>query len=433
MPQHYYTEADEIDMEALLGHASGWGDALLREPGKERFAAIRNRLRESLREQGVPSAAKKYLTERLITTAGKSGKASDLPKPLRDMIGNKDAQRAFVNDLQIGYAMLVPKMSNREARQVVAAALDAAEEAGVPPEALESLRRMPSSRVMATAGPLATLTAGALLSRVPRDPGVRQAVLMAAQISQRGRPPGVRFPTQPMKALPPPPGLAEPVSFAGRAAPPTEIVPTRPGGPIVPTTPRGPGVGAPGAPGAPGPAAAAGGGGAVPVGRRGIVGWLGRALRGKIIPMVGAGLAVWQIGGAVKGARRRRELGAAMRITGEVPPEYGGGYMVPTPEGGAISAGQFLAAMRERERQAKIARFNAVTQETDLTRDVLSAITAPSPEIEQLRAQQAGRRAQLPGRIRLGSARIPTTPQPRQTDDVMKQFDAILREAAGGV
>jgi hypothetical protein len=98
--------------------------------------------------------------------------------------------------------------------------------------------------------------------------------------------------------------------------------------------------------------------------------------------------------------------------------------MVPTPEGGAISAGQFLAAMRERERQAKVARFNAVTQEMDLTRDVLSAITAPDPNIEQ--------RTQLPGRIRLGSARIPQAPQPRQTDDVMKQLDAILREAAGG-
>ena len=122
-----------------------------------------------------------------------------------------------------------------------------------------------------------------------------------------------------------------------------------------------------------------------------------------------------------------------MRITGEVPPELGGGYMVPTPEGGAISAGQFLAAMKERERQAKIGRFNAVTQEMDLTRDVLSTITAPNPEIEQLREQQGGQQAQLPGRIRLGSARLPVAPQPRQTDDVMKQFDAILREAAGGV
>jgi hypothetical protein len=88
--------------------------------------------------------------------------------------------------------------------------------------------------------------------------------------------------------------------------------------------------------------------------------------------------------------------------------------------------------MKERERQAKIGRFNAVTQEMDLTRDVLDTITQPSPEIEQLRAQQQGKRTQLPGRIRLGSARIPTAPQPRQTDDVMKQFDAILREAAGG-
>ncbi len=122
-----------------------------------------------------------------------------------------------------------------------------------------------------------------------------------------------------------------------------------------------------------------------------------------------------------------------MRITGEVPPELGGGHMVPTPEGGAISAGQFLAAMKERERQAKIGRFNAVTQEMDLTRDVLSTITAPNPEIEQLRAQQGGQRAQTPGRIRLGSARLPVSPQPRQTDDVMTQFDAILREAAGGV
>ena len=107
--------------------------------------------------------------------------------------------------------------------------------------------------------------------------------------------------------------------------------------------------------------------------------------------------------------------------------------MVPTPESGAISAGQFLAAMKERERQAKIGRFNAVTQEMDLTRDVLSTITAPNQDIEQLRAQQSGQRAQTPGRIRLGSARLSVSPQPRQTDDVMKQFDAILREAAGGV
>ncbi|MHC4510277.1 MAG: hypothetical protein ACYTAO_15210 [Planctomycetota bacterium] len=423
MPQHYYTETGELDMDALLEHASGWGNVLLQEPGKARFAAIRSRLRESLREQDTPSAAKKYLTERLITTVGKSGKTSDLPKKLRDMIGNEDAQRAFVNDLQVGYAMLVPKMSNQDARQVVAAALDAAEEAGVPPEALESLRRMPSRRVMATAGPLATIAAGALLSRAPKDPGVRQAVLMASQLSPRKPPVGVRFP-----ALPPPPGPAEPVSFAGRAAPPTAIVPTRPGGPIVPTGPRGPGVRAPGA--VPGGEAAAGA--APAAGRKGIVGFLGRALKGKVIPIIGAGLAVWQIGSARAGARRRRELGAAMRITGEVPEELGGGFRVPTPEGGEISAGQFLAAMKERERQAKIGRFNAVTQEMDLTRDVLDTITQPSPEIEQLRAQQQGRRTQLPGRIRLGSARIPVAPQPRQTDDVMKQFDAILREAAGG-
>jgi hypothetical protein len=159
---------------------------------------------------------------------------------------------------------------------------------------------------------------------------------------------------------------------------------------------------------------------------------LGQALRKGAIPVIGAGLALWQIGAAVKGARKRRELGATMRITGEVAPEYGEGYMVPTPEGGAISSGQFLAAMKERERQSKITRFNAVTQEMDLTRDVLTAITSPSSEVEQLRAQQAGRRAQVPGRIRLGSARLPTTPQPRQADDVMEQFNAILREAAGG-
>lgn len=424
MPQHYYTETGEIDMDALLEHASGWGDVLLKAPGKERFAAIRGRLRESLRTQDTPSAAKKYLTERLITTAGKSGKTSDLPKPLRDMIGNADAQREFVNDLQVGYAMLVPKMGKQEARQVVEAALDAAEEAGVPAEALESLRRMPSSRVMATAGPLATVTAGALLGRVSRDAGIKQTVLMAAQLSPRKLPVGMRFP-----ALPPPPGPAEPVSFAGRTPPPTAIVPAGRGGPIVPAAPRGPGPGAPGA--AAGGEAAAGAGAAA--GRKGIAGFLGRALKGKVIPVIGAGLAVWQIGAAAKGARRRKELGAAMRITGEVPPELGGGHMVPTPEGGAISAGQFLAAMKERERQAKIGRFNAVTQEMDLTRDVLSTITAPNPEIEQLREQQGGQRAQTPGRIRLGSARLPVSPQPRQTDDVMKQFDAILREAAGGV
>jgi hypothetical protein len=411
-------------MEALLEHASGWGDVLLKAPGRERFAAIRSRLRESLRAQNTPSAAKKYLTERLITTAGKSGKTSDLPKPLRDMIGNEDAQREFVNDLQVGYAMLVPKMGKREARQVVEAALDAAEEAGVPPEALESLRRMPSSRVMATAGPLATITAGALLGRVSRDAGIRQTVLMAAQLSPRKLPTGMRFP-----ALPPPSGPAVPVSFAGQTPPSTAIVPAGRGGPIVPATPRGPGAGAPAA--AAGGKAAAGAGAATA--QKGIRGYLGHALKGKVIPVIGAGLAVWGIGAAVKGARRRRELGATMRITGEVPEEYGGGYKVPTPEGGAISAGQFLAAMKERERQAKIGRFNAVTQEMDLTRDVLSTITAPNPEIEQLRAQQGGQRAQTPGRIRLGSARLPVAPQPRQTDDVMKQFDAILREAAGGV
>jgi hypothetical protein len=211
------------------------------------------------------------------------------------------------------------------------------------------------------------------------------------------------------------------VSFTGRTPPQTAIT-TAMGGPITPTPPKGPGIGAAGAAGE----------GAAAAGRQGIIARLGRALKIGGIPLVGTGLAAWQVYGAVKGARKRRELGAAMRITGEVPPEYGGGYMVPTPEGGAISAGQFLAAMRERERQAKIARFNAVTQEMDLTRDVLGAITAPSPEIEQLRAQQTGRRTQIPGRIRLGSARIPAA-QPRQTDDVMEQFNAILREAAGGV
>ena len=447
---------DQIDMEALLEQASGWGDVLLKEPGKERFAAIRSHLRESLRDQDVPSAARKYLTERLIVTAGKSGKTSDLPKPLRDMIGNEQAQRAFVNDLQIGYAMLVPKMNKRDARQVVAAALDAAEEAGVPPEALASLRRMPSSRVIASAGPMATIAAGALLSRMKRNPGIKQAVLMAAQLSSRKPPVGVRFP-----ALPPPPGMAEPVSFTGRAPPTTAIVPASTGGgPLaaVPTQPlargiSGPGVtagakpppptaiartGGPITPRGPGgsiptPPGAAAGGAAAAAGRKGIVGWLGHALKSKGIPLLGLGFAALGIRHAVKGEQRRRELGAAMRITGEVPPEYGRGYMVPTPEGGEISAGQFLAAMQERERQAKIARFNAVTQEMNLTRDVLSTITAPNPEIEQLRARQTGRRTQLPGRIRLGSARIPMAPQPRSEDDVMKWFDAIQREAAGGV
>ena len=235
---------DQIDMEALLEQASGWGDVLLKEPGKERFAAIRSHLRESLREQDVPSAAKKYLTERLIVTAGKSGKTSDLPKPLRDMIGNEQAQHAFVNDLQIGYAMLVPKMNKRDAREVVAAALDAVEEAGVPPEALASLRRMPSSRVIASAGPMATIAAGALLSRMKQNPGVKQAVLMAAQLSSRKPPVGVRFP-----ALPPPPGMAVPVSFSPKAPPTTAIVPARAGGgPLatVPTQPLARGISGPG-------------------------------------------------------------------------------------------------------------------------------------------------------------------------------------------
>lgn len=441
----------DVDMGALLDRASGWGDVMLQEPGKPRFAAIRSRLRESLRDQDVPNAAKKYLTERLMTTAGKSGKISDLPRPLRDMLGNEQAQQDFVNDLQIGYAMLVPKMNKREARELVAAALDAAEEAGVPPEALASLRKMPSSRVIATVGPLATIAAGALLSRAPQDPNIRQTVLMAAQLSQRGAKAGLRFP-----ALPAPPvaGPGVPVSFTPKAPPTTAIVPAGGGGggPLaaIPTKPLARGIGGPGvtAGAAPPPTAIAhtGGGPITPVpppggpgaaaagaaGRKGIVGWLGRALRVGWIPALGFASAVWGVHHAVKGKQRRRELGRAMQITGEVPAEYGGEYMVPTPEGGAISAGQFLAAMRERERQAKIARFNAVTQEMDLTRDVLRAITSPNQNIEQLRAERAGRRTQLPGRIRLGSARLPEAQQPRQTDDVMKQFDAILREATGG-
>lgn len=391
MPQRYVTGDNKIDIEALLDHASGWGRVLLEEPGKPRFAAIRQRLRESLRDRDLPSAAKKYLTERLVTTAGATGKTSDLPKPLRDMLGNEEAQREFVADLQIGHSMLVPRMSKRDARSAVNAALDAAEEAGVPPEALKSLRSMPATRVMATAGPLATITVGALLSRVRRDPQTRQAVLMASRLSPKRLPGTVSYPQ--MKALPPPPGPVEP-----------------PGGAV-------------GAAAGGGEAAAAGA-----VGRKGILGWLGKSWM-PALRMAGAGLAVLGIRFAVKGEQARRAAGAAMRITGDVPGEYGGGYEVPTAKG-PISAAQFMAAMRDRERQAKIARFNAVTQEGEYTRDVLAAITAPSPDIERLRARQMGTR--LPGRIRLGSARAPVAPDQPSEDDVMRKFDAIMREAAGG-
>ena len=162
------------------------------------------------------------------------------------------------------------------------------------------------------------------------------------------------------------------------------------------------------------------------VGAAGEKGLLGKAvgLVGKAGPWIAPAYAAWDIASNLKERGAENQRVADMAATGNIPAELGGNAMLQLPggkPGEAVSAGQFLQMLQQREDQLKLARFAASTQSADLTRDVLSQLAGGGEE-EQRQVQ----------RMRLGAARPADVGAKQPVDKVMKQFDAFLRQATAG-
>jgi len=359
-----------------MDRALEWANVLAVPAGKKRFQAIRARLRDYLHETAdTPSASKKFLSEKLILSVGKSGDPSKLPDELKQMLGGPEAQQGFANELNSAYVVLTGKAPQKETGAVFDAALDNMEQEGVPADKVGYLRKLGPTALVAAMGPGFAFTSMKVAQKSPEMKG------LLGRLKDEAFGAGL----EPRAAVP------AAASAAEVAAPAAESLAPAAGGAI---------------------AAVAKGG------LRGrIMGVLGRGA----IPAIFGAIDLYTIGHAITDPMAERKSAADMAKTGIIPDVLGGNY-IPAhgAKGEPISSGQFLQMIQERQDQLKAARFNAATQEGDLTRKIMSYLSG-GPDQEQRAVQ----------RMQLGSARPAQAQQP-PVDQVMKQFDSFLRQATAG-
>lgn len=389
----------EITPEAIAS-AQAWAPVLEVPAGKERFRAIRDRLRSWLKDAGVPSAGKNFLSEKAIMAAGRTGSTDKLPNKLKKMLGS-DGQQQFSEELQTAYYLMAGK-APRELRTVFDNMMTAMEADGVPKAEVDKLRAFGPARLAQLAPPaVAASVLGGLSTgensplkrmfswaakKVPGKTAAKTMPLALSEVSQ-----GVQqfVPNQESRAA-----AARLFEYAGSKA-------------------QGKALKAAGV-----AEEAAGAAGKAGLLKRGVTklttGGIGKALAG-----VGVVFDMAELYKATIGQENKRREAEQMAITGEIPAEFGPPAQVPLASGEVISAKQFLRMMDERERAMKVSRFNAQMQEQDLTREVMSAITdTPQPGDSKVQ------------RVKLGSAR-PQQQAPMPTDQAMKQFYQFLRQATG--
>jgi len=354
-----------------LGRTLEWSKVLDTPAGKGRFQAVREMLRGFLQESArAPNKAKSFLSQKMITLVGPTGNVDKLPRELRRILGTSADD--FAREVQTGYYFLTGKAPGGAANASFKSMLDLFAQEGMSPEDLKVLRKAGPKGLYKMGGPGRAISA---LTEAKRDPGVLRFIKWTAN-KWTGK---VGIPKEPM-----PMKLAE----AAAKFKPTEatISGLRKAGAT------GLGIGT-------------------------------RALRGVgLLTGLAVGGTAYQVASTIKQKRAEEQMAQEMALTGNIPEELGGPAVVGRVDDKPITAPQFLEMMRERENSMKLARFNAVAQESDLTRDVLSYLSGTGPGDPQTGSQ----------RIRLGSARPPSVGRQPNQDDVMKQFNALLRSATSG-
>ena len=360
---------DAFDPTAL-NRTLEWSKVLDAPAGKKRFQAVRTMLRDWLQETGrAPNAAKKHLSERLITSVGPSGSASKLPRELRQILGS--GADDFAREVQTGYYFLTGKAPGGPTNAAFKNMLSAMQQAGMPPEQINVLRKVGPAKLVKMGGPGRAIAG---LAEAQKDPGIVK-LFQWAGAKVTGKAPAAK--------------VAMPMDIAEAAA---KFKPT--GATIS---------------------------GLKEAGVKGL-GAGTRALRGiGVLPTLAAGVTGYEVASTIKERGAEQQRASEMAATGVIPQELGGPAVVGMVDDKPVTAGQFLQMMREREDSMKLARFNAMTQEADLTRDVLSYLSGGEAQ------PQTG-----PRRIKLGSARPPAVGRQPGQDEVMKQFNALLRGATAG-
>lgn len=357
---------------AALQRALDWSKVLDAPVGRKRFQAVRGMLREFLQETSrAPSSVKKFLSESLVTSVGPSGRASKLPRELRRILGSSADD--FAKEVQTGYYFLTGKAPGGPTNAAFKNILRAMEKAGMPAKEIAILRKMGPAKLIKMGGPARAIVA---MSEAQKDPAFLRVINWAGRkLTGKAATAGSSIPVPLVEAA---------SKFKPTAATYSEL----------------------------------GGAGVKGLGK------VARAVRGiGVLPVVAAGATAYHFASTISDVNAEQDRATQMAKTGIISDELGGPAIVAhDAKGGPITAGQFLQMMRDRQDQMKVARFNAATQEADLTRDVLSYISG-ADEKEQRQVQ----------RIRLGSARPPGLSRPQRSVDAgMKQFDALLRQATAG-
>jgi len=344
----------------IVDRALEWADVLQTPAGKGRFQAVRAKLRDYLRDTAdAPNVSKQFLSEKLIMEVGKSADPKKLPLKLRAILGNEDAQRKFAMELHLAYGVMRGTAPKKDLQALYDAGVDNLEEAGASPENMDYMRKLGPTAFISAMGPAFLFQSAQAAKKSPE---------LKSVLGMLGK-----------KMLP--------VSgtTAGAAAPITTAVAET----VVKKASRG-------------------------------------VLRAAMKPAMLAGAEIlgtaWGVGGAFQEVQEQETTGNEMAQTGMIPAQYGAANMpgISDPQGQPISSAKFMDMLALRQDQLKAARFNAMTQEQGLTRDVLSYLAGGS--------QQEQRQVQ---RMQLGSAR-PEQSKPQTTDQVLKQFDMFLRQATSG-
>lgn len=357
---------------AALGRTLEWAKVLDLPVGKKRFQAVRSMLKDYLQtESRAPNAAKKFLSEKLVTSVGAAGKSSALPRELRQILGASADD--FAKEVQTGYYFLTGKAPGGPSNAAFKNMLGALQEAGMPAEHIATLRKIGPAKLIKMGGPGRAITA---LTEAQKDPAIMR-ILNWAGTKITGKAAAVRTP------------IPTPIADAAAAFKPSSA--TFAG--LQEVGVKGAGVGS-------------------------------RILKGVGFgPTLAGGLAAYDIASTVSNVQGENERANMMAQTGEIPPELGGNAVIARDaKGNGIQSGQFLQMMQDRQDQMKLARFNAVAREGDLTRSVLGYLSG-ADEQDQREIQ----------RVQLGSARSPALGQPKPSSDkMMQQFDSFLRQASEG-
>lgn len=348
---------DDIFDPSNIERALRWDRALAVPAGKERFQVIRDILKETYRtELGAAGKVKDFLSENLILKVGKSGDVNDLPRVLRTVLGSKPVQQQFVQELQTARYFMEGKLPGAVSRKAWAGVLDMLRAGGMPEEHLKAFGKAGFEKIMKSGG-LGQAMAG--LKKAQSTPAVMGFFQGIAK--------KVGLKTTAAAVLP------ESIAGIASAFKPSEAMMST--------------------------LAKSGVKGA------GFLARTGKSLLG--LGGIAPAITAYEVTSALKTNREQNQQADEMMLTGVVPKELGGDETTSTA---------FMKTMIDRATAMKAARFNAVNQEADLTREVLGHLSGQSKT-----APRVGKA------ITLGSARVQPGAK-MNPDEVQSRFDEFLGE-----